>query len=102
MVDFKRIEDDIYVCGQVSEADVKEAADLGVKLLINNRPDGEDKGQATSDEVAAWAEARAHNVQDRIPVQQKAKTGSFAPARVSPKVAICSIVIWPRGIGIYM
>ena len=95
MADFKRIEDDFYVYGQVSEDDVKAAADLGIKLLINNRPDGEDKGQATSDEVAAWADANDMRyihmpiTRGQMTMEQIATFGETLAEANDPVLAFC-------------
>lgn len=50
----KRLEPDVLVSGQVDAADV---ATLGVRTLVNNRPDGEEPGQPTSAELEAAARA---------------------------------------------
>jgi uncharacterized protein (TIGR01244 family) len=55
MSDFRRVTDDISVAPQISVADVAEAARLGFKTLISNRPDGEDPGQPTAREIATAA-----------------------------------------------
>ena len=55
---FKQLDHKTLVCGQISAADIAEARRLGVTMIINNRPDGEDAGQPTSAEIrAAAAEA---------------------------------------------
>ena len=46
-----------YVAGQISPEEVAEAAAAGVTTIVNNRPDGEQPGQPTSDEIAAAAQA---------------------------------------------
>ena len=46
----KRLTDALLVCGQISVQDVDRFAEAGVRLIINNRPDGEEPGQPTSDE----------------------------------------------------
>jgi uncharacterized protein (TIGR01244 family) len=43
-----------FVSGQIAP---EEIASLGVTTLINNRPDGEEPGQPSSDVIAAAAEA---------------------------------------------
>lgn len=48
----------IFVAGQVQVEDIAEAAALGVSLVINNRPDGEDPGQPTSVEIETAVRAR--------------------------------------------
>lgn len=49
--------DTITISGQITADDVKFLADQGYKTLVNNRPDGEEPGQPTSDEIKAAAEA---------------------------------------------
>lgn len=43
---------DITLSGQITPADVKILAEQGVKTIVNNRPDFEESGQPTSDEIA--------------------------------------------------
>lgn len=42
----------ITISGQITADDVAELAKQGVKSLVNNRPDGEEAGQPSSDEIA--------------------------------------------------
>lgn len=42
----------ITLSGQITPDDVKILAEQGVKSIVNNRPDGEEEGQPTSDEIA--------------------------------------------------
>lgn len=44
-----------FVSGQITPHDIGELAAQGFKAIVNNRPDGEDAGQPTSDEIAAVA-----------------------------------------------
>jgi uncharacterized protein (TIGR01244 family) len=55
MTDFRAVTDDISVSPQIELDDVARAADEGFKLIISNRPDGEDPGQPTAAQVAAAA-----------------------------------------------
>src|SRR5207244_4569739 len=57
MTDFRHVTDDISVSPQIRPADVAEAAKQGFKLIINNRPDGEEPGQPTAAEIEAAAKA---------------------------------------------
>jgi uncharacterized protein (TIGR01244 family) len=50
----KRLDDRTYVAGQIRPEAI---AGLGVSLIVNNRPDGEEPGQPASDEVEAAARA---------------------------------------------
>ena len=51
------IDPDTFVAGQIDAADVAEAVEAGVTMIVNNRPDGEDVGQPESDEIEAAAKA---------------------------------------------
>lgn len=52
----KQLEEDFFVSGQVSRDSLEHATSLGITRLINNRPDGEEAGQPTHEEVSAWAD----------------------------------------------
>ena len=45
MSDFRRLSDSVLASPQIGMDDVIEARSLGVTLIINNRPDGEEVGQ---------------------------------------------------------
>ena len=64
---FKRIDDTILDAPQIAAADIAHAAALGVRHIINNRPDDEEPGQPSgaSIEQAAQAEGLAYTA---IPV----------------------------------
>jgi len=57
MSDFRKLTESMWASPQISAQDVAEAAEQGVSLLINNRPDGEEEGQPPGDEIAAAASA---------------------------------------------
>ena len=69
----KKVEDGVWVAGQVRP---EELAGLPVRIVVNNRPDGEEPGQPTSAEVAAAAEA-AGLAYRHIPI-----AGAFSQADV--------------------
>ena len=48
----KRLDDKVRVSAQIWP---QEVAGLGVAMIVNNRPDGEEPGQPTSEEIAAAA-----------------------------------------------
>jgi uncharacterized protein (TIGR01244 family) len=53
----RQLDEKTMVNGQISPADIPELKALGVTLIVNNRPDGEDLGQPESDEIEAAARA---------------------------------------------
>lgn len=57
MADFRRVTDTLYVAPQIRPEDVAEAKALGVTLIVNNRPEGEEAGQPEGDRIASAAEA---------------------------------------------
>jgi uncharacterized protein (TIGR01244 family) len=86
---------------------VAEAARLGFKTIINNRPDGEAPGQPTSAEVEAAAKAAGLNylhipvVGGPTPAQIEAERQALAQTP-GPVLAYCrsgtrSIVTWSLG-----
>jgi uncharacterized protein (TIGR01244 family) len=60
---FKRLTDDVWVAGQLREADFAAAAAAGVQTVLNNRPDGEAPDQlphARAEEAAERAGMAYH------------------------------------------
>lgn len=57
MSQFRSLSDRVLASPQITPAEVAEAAALGVKLIVNNRPDGEEDGQPTGAEIEAAAQA---------------------------------------------
>jgi len=51
----KEIVSGFSVTSQIQVEDLAGIAELGFRSLLNNRPDGEEEGQPTSDELAAEA-----------------------------------------------
>jgi uncharacterized protein (TIGR01244 family) len=47
----------VAVSGQITPDEVPEIAAAGYRVLVNNRPDGEEAGQPGSDDIAAAARA---------------------------------------------
>ncbi|NBW07476.1 MAG: TIGR01244 family phosphatase [Caulobacteraceae bacterium] len=54
---FRQLFPGVFVAGQIQTGDIAEAAALGVGRVINNRPDHEEPGQPTSDEIEAATRA---------------------------------------------
>ena len=52
-----QLEEHLAVAGQIQPEQVADIAAAGFKVLINNRPDGEEAGQPSQAEIAAAAEA---------------------------------------------
>lgn len=58
MTDPVALNDRIWLSGQISPDDLAETASrLGFRKVVNNRPDHEEPGQPTADEIRAAAEA---------------------------------------------
>ncbi|AXS81990.1 TIGR01244 family sulfur transferase [Marinobacter sp. Arc7-DN-1] len=54
-MDFRKIDDNISVAPQISVEDVAEAAKLGFRTLVANRPDQEEPGQPSMADIEAAA-----------------------------------------------
>ena len=53
----QKLADNLYIAPQLTEADVQEAAKLGIQTVICNRPDGEEENQVTFKQIESWLEA---------------------------------------------
>lgn len=53
----RQLDDRTFVSGQIHPDDVPALKELGVTLIVNNRPDNEDAGQPESDDIEAAAKA---------------------------------------------
>lgn len=54
---FTRLAENFFIAPQIEAEDVAEAARLGVRLIVNNRPDLEEPGQPSGAEIEAAARA---------------------------------------------
>ncbi|MFD1612868.1 TIGR01244 family sulfur transferase [Sphingomonas tabacisoli] len=54
---FRRIDDTILVSPQIGPDDLAQAAELGVTMVINNRPDDEEAGQPTGKDIGEICDA---------------------------------------------
>ena len=54
---FRELEDGVAVSPQITAEDVQAAASLGYGTIVCNRPDGEEAGQPSADEIEAAAQA---------------------------------------------
>ena len=53
----RQLDERTLVSGQIQPSDLPALKQQGVTMIVNNRPDGEDAGQPTSDELEAAAGA---------------------------------------------
>lgn len=53
----KRLDGSTFVSGQIAAPDAAHIAALGIRTIVNNRPDGEEPGQPESREIEAAARA---------------------------------------------
>ncbi len=51
MADFRKLSDSVWVAPQITLDDIAEAKTLGLKVIVNNRPDGEDPSASQGDEI---------------------------------------------------
>ncbi|HEY2708183.1 MAG TPA: TIGR01244 family sulfur transferase [Caulobacteraceae bacterium] len=107
MSQFRRVTDSFEVSPQITPQEARAAADSGVKLIINNRPDGEAPGQPTNAEIEAAARAGGADylylpvVGRPTPEQAKAQAAAVDDAK-GPVLAFCrsgtrSITTWALG-----
>ncbi|WP_336967884.1 TIGR01244 family sulfur transferase [Sphingobium aromaticiconvertens] len=71
---FRQVTDRLHVSPQISVEDVARAKALGVTMIINNRPEGEEAGQPTGESIEAAAQAAGIGYA-AVPVGH----GGFAP-----------------------
>ena len=57
MGDFRRLTENIFVAPQLVLEDVEDAAALGIGMIVNNRPDGEEPSAPQGDTIEAAAAA---------------------------------------------
>lgn len=57
MSDFRHLEEGVFASPQIEVADVANARELGISLIINNRPEGESGDQTAGAEIESAARA---------------------------------------------
>lgn len=85
--------DDLAITGQITANDIANLAGAGFKSVICNRPDHEEPGQPTFDEIAAAAvehglEIRHQPVRD-IAASDAAEFGAIYAELPKPVLAYC-------------
>ena len=107
MSQFRKVTDAFEVSPQITPDEARQAAESGVKLIINNRPDGEAPDQPASADIEAAARAAGADYV-RIPIvgrptpeQARAQAEAVAGA-AGPVLAFCrsgtrSITAWALG-----
>lgn len=79
MSEFRQLVPGVLVSGQIQAGDVTGAAALGVRRVVNNRPDHEEPGQPTSAEIETAVRAAGLDY-------------VHAPSRGMPDVAVVEAV----------
>jgi uncharacterized protein (TIGR01244 family) len=107
MTEFRRVTDQLSVSPQIGLEDLQRAADLGFKLVINNRPDGEDPAQPSSAQVEAAAKAaglayayipvRGGPTQDQVAEERSILENSDGPVLAFCRSGTRSIITWSLG-----
>ena len=107
MTEFRHVTDQISVAPQIALEDLPRAAELGFKLVINNRPDGEEPGQPTGAEVEAAARAagldyvhiavRGGPTPDQVEANYRAVEAADGPVLAFCRSGTRSIVTWSLG-----
>jgi uncharacterized protein (TIGR01244 family) len=107
MSQFRQVTDTFQVSPQITPDEARAAAEAGVRLIINNRPDGEVPDQPKSADIEAAARAagaeflRLPIVGRPTPDQARAQAEAVAGAD-GPVLAFCrsgtrSITAWALG-----
>jgi uncharacterized protein (TIGR01244 family) len=91
----RRLEEGFFVSGQVAPGDLHALAAHGIRMIINNRPDGEVPGQPIGDDIARAAEA-AGLAYRSIPIRQLEPGAVKATAQAldeadGPILAFCAV-----------
>ena len=107
MTEFRHVTDQISVAPQIALEDLPRAAELGFKLVINNRPDGEEPDQPTGAEVEAAARAagldsvhipvRGGPTPDQVEANYRAVEAAEGPVLAFCRSGTRSIVTWSLG-----
>lgn len=95
-MNIRKLSEGLYIAPQLSDADVQDAAALGIRSVICNRPDGEAEGQPSFEEMCNWfaAEGITHMVHQPVqaPSVGRAEAVQFEKLRQeapTPVLAYC-------------
>jgi uncharacterized protein (TIGR01244 family) len=104
MTEFRRVTPEFAVAGQLELADIARAAAEGYKVIVCNRPEGEDPGQPTEGEIIAATKAaglayKGLPYTGQTPPGVVGETAQLLEARNGPVLAYCrtgkrSIMAW--------
>jgi uncharacterized protein (TIGR01244 family) len=107
MPPFRHVTDQLSVSPQIRLEDIPAAAAQGFRLIVNNRPDGEEPGQPTSAEVEAAARAagldyahipvRGGPTADQVEAERKLLETAPGPVLAFCRSGTRSIVTWSIG-----
>jgi uncharacterized protein (TIGR01244 family) len=79
MSDFRTLSENVLASPQITTGDIAAASDLGVTMVVNNRPEGEASDQTPGYEIAEAA--RAAGLEYRaIPIDQSGFSGAHVAA----------------------
>lgn len=107
-MDRRRLTDDFSVSPQLEAADMVELAALGVRRVINHRPDGESAGQPAGAELERAARAagldyvaipivRLPPTEEQALATRRAAEGAGGPAHAFCKSGTRSAFAWAAG-----
>jgi uncharacterized protein (TIGR01244 family) len=107
MSQFRKVTDAFQVSPQITPDEARAAGEAGVKLIINNRPDGEAPDQPTSAEIEAAARAAGaaflalpfvgRPTIDQARAQAEAVAGADGPVLAFCRSGTRSITAWAIG-----
>ena len=102
---FRKLTDNIYASPQIGLAEVAEAALLGVRLIVNNRPEGESEDQIAGAEIEAAARAAGIDYvaipvthsgfsEPQVKAMAKALDGAGGPVLADCRSGTRSTLLW--------
>src|SRR5438067_3102554 len=97
-----KLDERTWVSGQIAAGDVAELAALGIRTVINNRPDGEEPGQPPSRDIEAAAQAAGLGYRwipvaqglSREQIEEMAEALEAGPALIFCKSGTRSTYLW--------